>query len=171
MSPNPPEIDTVYEPALVGFVELAAGYVMMILSPGATTAAPIPSVGGVKVRIRFAVPENAIPQAVRLGAPASVSVVSAPVETPCVNVTVEVALPVKSYDAGKVMMIVDVLAPAPDGVVKRIVCDEVALIVCEVIVSESPVKDAACAGRTGKTVTIVTAITRRRLRGFERVLL
>ena len=141
---------------------------MIILSFTATAAAPTPSVGGVSVRIRLAVPEKVIPQAVALGTPANVSVFSRPVEAPCVNVTDVVALPVKSYDAGKVITIVAVLVAAPDGVVKRIVCEEVALIVCDVIVSERPVRAAANAGRTGKTVTNVTAITRRRLRGFVR---
>jgi hypothetical protein len=79
---------------------------MITLSFGATTAVPIPSVGAVKVRIRLAVPENAIPHAVALGVPAKVSVFSRPVEVPCVNVILVVALPVKSYVAGNVMTIV-----------------------------------------------------------------
>ena len=149
-SPKVPEIDAVYEPAVVGFVELAAEYVMMILSLGATAAAPIPSVGAVRVRTRFAVPEKAIPQAVALGTPAKVSAFSRPVEGPCVNVTDVVALPVKSYDAGKVMMMVTVRVAAPDGVVERVASEEVALIVFVVIVSERPVSATACAEQTGK---------------------
>ena len=95
---SPGEVTTVavYDPALLGLVELALEYVMITLSFGARTAAPTPSVGVVRVIIRFAVPENATPQAVALGVPAKVSVVSRPVETPCVKVILEVALPVKS---------------------------------------------------------------------------
>ena len=67
------------------------------------------------------------------------------------------------------MMIVWAVVDAPVGVVKRIVCDEVALIESEVIVSERPVSAAASAARNGNTVTIVRAMTRRRLRGLVRV--
>jgi hypothetical protein len=85
-----------------------------------------------------------------------------------VKVTEVVALPVKSYDAGKVMTIVCPVEEAPVGVVKRIVCDEVALIERDDIVSERPVRAAASAGLTGKILTITSAITRNRLRGLDR---
>lgn len=63
---------------------------------GDTVAVPVPSVGGVRVRIRLLVPEKATPQADGDGAPARVSVFSRPVEGPCVKVIEDVALPVKS---------------------------------------------------------------------------
>jgi hypothetical protein len=86
-----------------------------------------------------------------------------------VKVTEVVALPAKLYDAGKVMMIVEVALDAPLGVVKRITCEDVALIESDDIVSERPVRDAASAGCIGNTVTTVRIKTRRKLIGFVRV--
>ena len=117
----------------------------MTLSLAATVAAPTPSVGAVRVKTRFAVPENTAPQSATLGVAARVSVFSVPVVAPWVNVTELITLLVKSKSAGKVMMIVSVDSAAPVGVVNLIVWLDVVLTFELDIVSDLAVKAAACA--------------------------
>lgn len=121
----------------------------MILSFAATTAEPTPSVGAVRVRIRFCVPEKTAPQAVAVADAASVSVLSKPVEAPCVKVTVLIVLLVKLKGVvpveGKVIIIVSVESPAPVGVVNLILWLE-AVVAFELdIVSDALVIAAALA--------------------------
>ena len=94
-SPNVPEMVAVYEPGVVGLIEFVPSYVIITLSLGAKTAAPVPSVGAVRVNIRFCVPENTAPQADTEGDAANVSVLSKPVLAPWVKVTVLMVLLVK----------------------------------------------------------------------------
>ena len=116
---------------------------IITLSLAATVAAPTPSVGAVRVKMRFAVPENTAPQAVALGVAASVSVFSAPVDAPWVNVTEPITLLVKSKSDGKVIIMVSVESAAPVGVVNLIVWLDNVLIFKLDIASDLAVKAAA----------------------------
>lgn len=69
--------------------------------------------------------------------------------------------------AGNVTTIVEVDAPAPDGVVNLIVCDEVALTVCEVMVLERLSSEAASALVYGNTEMNTIAIARVKARSFS----
>ena len=121
VSPKVPETATLYDAAVVALIEFALVYEMITLSLAASAAVPTPSVGAVRVNTLFCVPENTAPQAVVEGEAARVSDDSAPVDAPCVKVTVHIVFDVKLKSDGNVMIIVAPAADVPVGVVNLIV--------------------------------------------------